>query len=84
MYYVYVIEDETNKLYKGYTNNLERRLKEHQSGHTQTTSRMCGKLKIKYFETVETLNEALIREKYFKSAAGRRYLTKVWARSSSG
>jgi len=77
MYYVYVIEDGAGNLYKGYTNNLERRLREHKSGHTKTTSRMKGILTIKYIEEVETLNEALKRERYLKSAAGRRFLRKV-------
>ena len=77
MHYVYVIEDENGILYKGCTNNLNRRLKEHNSGYTKTTSKMKGKLTIKYFEEVETLDEALMREKYFKSAAGRRFLKKV-------
>ena len=77
MYYVYVIKDEVGNTYKGYTNNLKRRLREHQSGHTITTSRMKGTLTIKYYEEVETLNEALKREKYFKSASGRKYLQKV-------
>ncbi len=77
MYYVYILEDEIGTLYKGYTNNLKRRLQEHNGGHTKTTSKMKGKLKIKYYEKVETLNEALIREKYFKSAAGRRFINKI-------
>ena len=33
-------ESKNNKLYKGLTNNLDRRLKEHKSGKTITTSRM--------------------------------------------
>lgn len=77
MYYVYVIEDENGVLYKGYTKNLERRLGEHRAGHTRTSSRMKGILTIKYYERVENLNEALTREKYLKSAAGRRFLKKV-------
>jgi putative endonuclease len=77
MYYVYVIEDERSQLYKGYTSNLAQRLRDHQRGHTITTSKMRGKLKIKYYEPVKDLNEALIRERYLKSAAGRRFLKKV-------
>lgn len=80
MYYVYVIEDEQGILYKGFANNLERRLKEHQKGYTKTTSRMKGKLKIKYFEEIEILEIALIREKYLKTAAGRGFLEKVLGR----
>jgi len=77
MYYVYIIEDELGKRYKGYTCDLKRRFREHVSGQTRTTSRMSGKLVIKYFEEAESLEEALKREKYFKTAAGRVFLKKV-------
>jgi len=33
--------------------------------------------KIIYFESFETLEDAIKREKYFKTAAGRRFLKKV-------
>jgi putative endonuclease len=73
MYTVYILKDESGKLYKGLTNNLQRRLKEHRSGHTITTSRM-GQLEIVYTEEFQTFAEARAREKYFKTAAGRRFL----------
>lgn len=72
-YYVYVLEDESGKKYKGMTNNLNRRLAEHQRGKTKTTSRMRG-LKICYQEEFGTFEEARMRELYFKTAAGRRFL----------
>ncbi|MDD4804990.1 MAG: GIY-YIG nuclease family protein [Candidatus Pacebacteria bacterium] len=73
MYKVYVLKSFDNKLYKGVTNNLERRLKEHLSGHTITTSKMKG-LKVVYLEQYDTFIEARKRELYFKSSAGRRFL----------
>ncbi len=76
MYTVYVLKDDQNKLYKGFTNNLDRRLKEHISGHTKTTSRMSG-LRVVYKEQYDTALEARKRELYFKSAAGRRFLKKI-------
>lgn len=57
------------------TNNLERRLSEHKSGHTTTTSRMKD-LKVVYTEIYDTLKTARKRELYLKSAAGRRFLKK--------
>ena len=77
MYYVYVLSDELGKFYKGYSSNLEERLKDHRCGHTRTTARMSGELTVRYTEEVETLNEALRREKYLKSAAGRGFLEKT-------
>ncbi|MDE2001406.1 MAG: GIY-YIG nuclease family protein [Patescibacteria group bacterium] len=76
MYTVYVLRDSQNKLYKGLTSNLDRRLKEHRSGHTRTTAKMKD-LKVVYTESCQTFVEARKRELYLKSAAGRRYLKKT-------
>jgi len=73
MYIVYVLKSSDGKFYKGVTNNLDRRLKEHLSGHTTTTSRM-NELKVVYTEQYDNFKEARKREVYFKSAAGRRFL----------
>ena len=73
MFTVYVLKDTDGKLYKGLTNNLKRRLAEHRSGHTVTTSKM-GLLKVVYTENYDNFSEARKRELYLKSAAGRRFL----------
>ncbi|MBI2062269.1 MAG: GIY-YIG nuclease family protein [Candidatus Yanofskybacteria bacterium] len=76
MYTVYVLRDEAGKIYKGCTNNLNRRLREHRAGKTQTTSRMA-RFDVVYTESFETFIEARTREVYFKSAAGRKFLKTV-------
>ncbi len=73
MYTVYVLRDKIGKLYKGLTNNLKRRMKEHESGHTITTSKMAGILVV-YMEEYPDFETARKRELYLKSAAGRRFL----------
>jgi putative endonuclease len=73
MYIVYVLQDNNNKYYKGMTDNIERRLKEHRRGKTKSTKNMSD-LRIVYTERLETRIEARKREKYLKSAAGRRFL----------
>ncbi len=84
MYSVYVLTDENGKLYKGMTNDLVRRFKEHKRGKTKTTSKM-GELKIIYTEEFATFDEARKQELYFKTAAGRRYLkNKIGTISSVG
>ncbi len=64
MYYVYVIKNQENKeLYIGYTNNLERRIKEHQ--------KKFPKDKIVYYEAYLYEQDAKSREqklKYYGSA----------------
>ena len=57
MYTVYVIKSKDGKLYKGMTNNLERRFKEHQSGQTKTTRKM-NDIKIVYTENFTNFEEA--------------------------
>ena len=76
MFTVYVLKDGVGKFYKGLTNNIERRLKEHKNGHTITTSRMPN-LEVVYTETFEDFKTARKRELYLKSAAGRRFLKRV-------
>jgi putative endonuclease len=73
VYIVYVLKDKSGKLYKGLTNNLERRLLEHRGGNTKSTAQM-EEIEVAYFETRATLIDARRREKYLKSAAGRRFL----------
>ena len=73
MYYVYVLQDKNGKIYKGFTNNLKRRLQEHKGGHTKTTRKMLD-VKIVYTEEHTTIESARKREIYFKSAAGRRVI----------
>jgi len=75
MYNVYVLIDENKKLYKGMTNNLERRLMDHKRGHTTTTRRMKN-VELAYKEEFDNFKDARRRELYFKTAAGRRFLKK--------
>ena len=76
MYTVYVLQDKDGKLYKGMTNNLSRRIKEHKVGRTRTT-KIMKELKVIYTEIYDTRIDARVREKYLKSAAGRKFLKKV-------
>ena len=57
------------------TDNLDRRLKEHNEGKTYYTSRYRP-WSIMYTEKLELRSEARKREVYFKSGAGRRFIKK--------
>ena len=73
MYSVYIIQSESDgSFYTGMTENLERRLKEHNRGKTKYTS---GHLpwKLIYSEEHATRDEARAREKYWKSSQGRKW-----------
>jgi putative endonuclease len=74
MFYAYVIKSvDQDYYYKGHCQNLELRLKQHNSGMTQSL-RPYLPVQLLYFEEFPTEKEAVDREKYFKTAAGRRYL----------
>jgi putative endonuclease len=47
--------------------------KQHNSGRTKSIIPFLP-FDVVYYEEFETRDEAVIREKYFKTAAGRRYL----------
>ena len=77
MYYVYVLRSiPSGKLYKGYCSDLQRRLLEHNTGKTTSTKPFVP-WKIVYYEVLYSLEEAVAREKYFKTSAGRRFLKTV-------
>ena len=59
-----------NRYYTGITNDLERRLKEHDTGKTHSIRRK-GKYKLVYSEKYETRKKAREREVFFKSGQGR-------------
>jgi putative endonuclease len=77
MYYAYVLKSISHDYYyKGHCKNLEKRLTEHNSGMT-VSIRPYLPFKIAYFEILETEAESIRRERYFKTAAGRRFLKKM-------
>ena len=74
MFYCYILKSSVDgSFYKGLTENIENRLKQHNSGKSEYTSRK-GPWKLVYLEEFITREEAMKRERYFKSAAGRRFI----------
>ena len=78
MYFVYIIKSKKdNKFYTGITNDIERRVKEHNKGCSSTTStRNRGTFELIYFAKLENRIKAREREKYFKSGSGPEYIKK--------
>jgi len=74
VYFTYVLRSRKDgKFYTGSTNNIDRRLKEHDRGDQKSTkSRRPFELVLK--ETYEIRTEAREREKYLKSGSGREFL----------
>ena len=76
-FYTYILKSKTSgKLYKGQTENLESRLAQHNAGKTKSTIFGIPWILV-YYESFPNRKEALMREKYFKTAAGRRFINKL-------
>jgi len=77
MHYVYVLlslKDE--KFYIGLTGDLQRRLKEHNTGkNISTKSRLP--LKLLYYEAHLSKADAMRRERYFKTTKGKSTLKQM-------
>jgi putative endonuclease len=73
MYSVYVIESSEGKLYTGQTNNITRRLFEHNSGLSKTTKAGTN-WRLVYSEQYSSRSEAIRRERWLKTGVGRDYL----------
>ena len=71
---VYVLFSLKDKmLYTGFTSNLERRLKEHEQGHSKATS--CRRpFRLLFCEYYLSGSDARRREEYFKTTKGKRTL----------
>jgi len=77
MFFVYVLKSSIDdRLYKGFTLDLQKRLKEHNLGKNRSTSAFKP-WKIVYYEQVDTRKEARDREKFLKSGIGREYLKNI-------
>ncbi len=73
MFYVYCIQskEDSEKLYFGFSNDLKRRIKEHNDG-LNTSTKTYRPWKIIYYEACILESDARRREKYFKTSIGRR------------
>ena len=74
MFYVYVLRSDTDAgFYIGFSTDLKRRLAEHRRGAAFAT-KSRGPWKLIYYEAYLNQEDALGRERYLKSGAGRRFL----------
>lgn len=76
MFWVYSLYNKScSKLYIGQTENLERRIRQHNE-HTFKgyTSRYRGEWMLIYKESTSTRSDALKREKQLKSGNGRAFI----------
>ena len=76
MYYTYVLQSEVdNAFYVGYTKNLKLRFEKHNKGYVESTKDRRP-FKLIYYEACLTQQDALHREKYFKTYHGKQFIHK--------
>lgn len=70
-WYVYVLRSQKDQMfYIGSTNDLERRVQQHQRGENVSTAKRLP-IELIYFEGHRSKDDALRREKYFKTTKGK-------------
>jgi putative endonuclease len=68
---VYILKSQRNgKLYKGFTDDLRRRVKEHNSGKSKFTS-TNGPWELIYYQAFVSKKDAIYEESFLKSGRGR-------------
>ncbi len=71
MYYVYILKSQRNgKLYKGFTNDLKRRIKEHKLGKP-SFAKNNGPWRLIYYEAFISKEDARQEELFLKSGKGK-------------
>jgi len=74
MYYTYVLQSlKDNQFYTGFTENLKLRFGHHSRGRVEST-RQRRPLKLIYYEACIDKEDAIRREKYFKTYHGKMFL----------
>jgi putative endonuclease len=74
MFYTYVLQSKRDqRLYIGYTQDLQKRIELHNIGKVLATKARLP-LKLVYYEACLDKEKAIHREKYFKSGFGRSFL----------
>ena len=74
MYYTYILQSKNDKFfYVGYTDNLKERLTLHNKGRVVSTKNRLP-VELVYYESCLNQQDATHREKYLKTAWGKRYI----------
>lgn len=75
MWYVYVLKSLKNNIfYVGYTSNLKKRIRDHNSGNGSDFTNRNRPYKLIFYEAFESKVDAIKDEKFFKSGYGKEVL----------
>jgi len=73
-YWVYVIKSEEGYKYTGMTEDLRRRVEEHNQKRKSFWTKRGNNWRVIYSEEFSSSNEALKKEKWMKSGHGKKFL----------
>lgn len=76
MYYVYILENSDKSWYIGYASDLRKRLADHENGNGCRTTSLKSGWDLIYYEAYKEKLDALGRERFLKSGAGREHIRK--------
>ena len=77
MYYVYIFQSQKDKkLYIGFTSNLKKRIRKHRAGEVIST-KTRRPLRLIFYESFLAEQDALRRERYFKTQKGKASLKQI-------
>lgn len=75
--YTYILKCRDGSLYTGWTNDLEKRIAAHQSGHGAKYTKSRRPVELVYYETFATKEEAMRREYAIKHMSRKDKLTLI-------
>ena len=76
-YYVYIMTNKSRTLYVGVTNNLERRVHEHQQKLVAGFTSKYNVTQLAYFEGTQDIHAAIAREKQIKGWVRRKKIALI-------
>ncbi|MFA4967373.1 MAG: GIY-YIG nuclease family protein [Candidatus Margulisiibacteriota bacterium] len=77
MFYVYILKSENNgKYYIGCTKDIEKRIREHNSGKTKSIKAFLP-YSVAYKEEFTNFSEARKRERFIKAQKSRKYIDEL-------
>ena len=77
MFHVYAIRSKVkNYIYVGFTQDLEKRINQHNAGYNKST-KPYRPFELIFTESFSTRTEARSKEKYLKSGVGKEFLKRI-------
>lgn len=83
MNYTYIVKCKDDSLYTGWTNNIEKRMEDHNSGKGAKYTKPRIPVELVYYEEFETKEEAMSREYFIKKMSRSEKLRLISSQSQN-